>query len=56
MITVRVTGLVIPSANNIVNYVVFILSRLFKGVYIFSNKILPLIIKLMRVYIVGIIF
>lgn len=54
MITVRLTGGVILSANNIVNYV-FISSRLFKGVNIFSNKILPLI-RFMRVYIVGIIF
>lgn len=39
MITVSVTGLVIPSANNIVNYVVFISSRLFKGIYIFQQDI-----------------
>lgn len=49
------TGLVIPSANNIVK-IFFTLN--FKQTIqrpIFSNKILPLL-KLMRVYIVGIIF
>lgn len=55
IITVHMTGLVIPSANNIVNFF-FILN--FKQTiqrHIFSHKILPLL-KFMRVYIVGIIF
>lgn len=55
IITVHMTGLVIPSANNIVK-IFFTLN--FKQTiqrHIFSNKILPLL-KLMRVYIVGIIF
>lgn len=55
IITVHMTGLVIPSANNIVK-IFFTLN--FKQTIqrpIFSNKILPLL-KLMRVYIVGIIF
>lgn len=56
MITVQIAGLVIQSANNIVSYVRFFLFRAdYLKAYIFSNKILPLI-KLMRVYIVGIIF
>lgn len=56
IITVHMTGLVIPSANNIVKIFFFTLN--FKQTiqrHIFSNKILPLL-KLMRVYIVGIIF
>lgn len=56
MITVRITGLVIPSANNIVHYVFFVFFWAdYSKAYIFSKKILPLI-KLMRVYIEGIIF
>lgn len=50
------TGLVIPSANNIVKFFFFTLN--FKQTiqrHIFSNKLLPLL-KLVRVYIVGIIF
>lgn len=54
MITVHITGLVIPSANNVFKYVFFPGADYSKA-YIFFSKILPLI-NLMRVYIVGIIF
>lgn len=55
MITVRITGLVIPSANNIVDYDFLILSRLYKGVYIFQQDITPNKVHVC-VYIEGIIF
>lgn len=37
MITVRITGLVIPSANNIVKF--FLFQGDYSKAYIFSNKI-----------------